>query len=70
MNEVTQKERDRIYDHAQVLVQTCGVDNPFVNDIAAVLMKTFSISKQRARNAAARGIRRERARLRQKRGAS
>ncbi len=66
MNAVPQKTRKRIYKHAEFLVRTCGVDNASVNDIAAVLMNVFGISKQRARNAAARGIRRERARQRVK----
>ena len=69
MNEITQKERDRIYDHAQVLVQTCGVDNASARDIADLLQKNFGISRRRALTAAARGIRRERARQRGKRGA-
>lgn len=62
MNKVTQKERERIYGHAQVLVLTCGVDNASIDDIAATLQNVFNISPRRARNAAARGIRRERAR--------
>ena len=62
MNKVTQKERERIYGHAQFLVRTCGIDDAPVDDIAAILMNLVGISRTRARNAAARGIRRERAR--------
>ena len=53
MNKVTQKERERIYEHAQFLVRTCGVDNAPVDDIAAILMNVFGISRRRARNPAA-----------------
>lgn len=70
MNEITQAERENIYAHAQSLVRTCGVDNASISDIAALLMQQFGISRQRARNAAARGIRRERARQRARTGTS
>ena len=63
MNTVPQKTRKRIYSHAEFLVRTCGVDNADVDDIATALMDIFGISRDRARNATARGVRRERARL-------
>lgn len=56
VNRVTKAERERIYSRAAELVEY----SPTLTDNTCTLMLETSISKQRARHAIARAIRRKR----------